>query len=188
MTRLVFFLEELSAEEMLRSFLPRVLSLEIAEHVRYHRFQGKQDLHKELGRKLRGYQIAKHEKTKFIVLRDKDSADCQKVKADLVKIAREAGKPETVVRIACTELESWYLADLAAVGQAYGLENLHLEQDKRKFRNPDNHASPAEELKKLTQNRYQKIDGSRRIGKHLNPHNTRSTSFKNFVLAVTKNL
>lgn len=54
MRELVFLLEERSARVMLESLLPRLLS----EGTRYRciHFEGKQDLEKQLTRRIRGYQ------------------------------------------------------------------------------------------------------------------------------------
>lgn len=51
------------------------------------------------------------------MLRDKDSGDCVETKNRLAGICRDAGKPNALIRIACHELESWYLGDLSAVEQ-----------------------------------------------------------------------
>jgi hypothetical protein len=52
-------------------------------------------------------------------------------------------------------------------------------QNSRKYRAPDNLSNAAEELSKITQNEYQKIDGSRRIASLLNLDGTNhSHSFK----------
>lgn len=181
MTRLVLFLEELSAQEMLKGLLPRILP--IGFDFQCVVFEGKQDLERQLGRKLRAWGVPK---TLFIVIRDQDSAECTAVKKKLVEICRVAGKPQALVRIVCHELESWYLADLAAVEQGLGINGLQALQKKKKFRAPDNLAKPSQELKRLTDNAYHKISGSRAIGPHLSLGNQRSTSFKNFVAAVKK--
>ncbi len=112
MNELVFFLEELSAEAMLKGLLPRLLPPGV--RVRYVVFEGKQDLEKRLARHLRANcRAGAH----CVVLRDQDSADCTKIKKRLLKICEDAGV-ETLVRIACRELESWYLADLDALRYA----------------------------------------------------------------------
>jgi hypothetical protein len=181
MTRLVFFLEEPSAEAMLQEFLPRIIPPGIT--CRYHPFNGKQDLEKQLPRKLRHYQEG-GEECKFIILRDQDSADCVQVKKKLKQIAVNENRHDAIICIACRELESWYLADLEAVGIAYNLPTLHKKQKKSKYRLTDSIHSPSQELKKLTQNRYQKQLGSRLIGQHLDPANQRSSSFKYFVKKI----
>lgn len=87
------------------------------------------------------------------------------------------------MRIACRELESWYIADLEAVEKAYNKTNLSVLQTKKKFRNPDNLESPSKELKSLVPE-YQKINGSRMIAPYLNLENTRSLSFFHFINAI----
>ncbi len=181
MSELVFFLEERSARAMLEGLVPRLLPSGVT--VRYVVFQGKQDLDRQLIRRLRGYQAPN---ARFIVLRDKDAADCHAVKAGLVEKCREANRTDTLVRIACHELESWYLADLTAVEQALGVAGLSAKQDKKKYRTPDDIANAAEELAKLTGRLYQKVGGSRAIGPHLDLDNQRSRSFAVFIAGIRK--
>jgi hypothetical protein len=45
---------------------------------------------------------------------------------------------------------------------------------------------PSNELKALTKGRYEKIGGSRAIGKHLSPDNTRSPSYRNLLTAIRR--
>jgi hypothetical protein len=172
MRELVFFLEEPSVRALLEALLPRLLSAELA--ARYIVFEGKQDLERQLIRKLRGYL---NPDAHFIILRDQDSADCKIVKNALKEKCIEAGKVEALVRIACRELESWYLADLASQ------DSLARLQQKEKFRNPDQLGNPYLELKSLVPE-YQKIDGSRRIGLYLDITVKRSRSFQRFIEAI----
>ena len=181
MSELVFFLEELSARAMLEGLIHRLLPTDVT--VRYVVFKGRQDLERQLVFRLRGYQAPD---ARFIVLRDKDSANCHAVKAGLVAKCREANRPDALVRIACHELESWYLADLAAVEQALGVSGVAASQNKRKYRSPDELANAAEELVKITRLRYQKVGGSRAIGPHLDLDNQRSRSFAVFIAGIRK--
>jgi hypothetical protein len=176
-------LEELSAKAFLESFLPRVLDPSIS--ARFIPFEGKQDLDKQLERKLRGY-INPH--ARFIVLRDQDSfANCRQLKADLLSRCQAAGKSSvTLVRIACRELESFYLADLLAVEKALLLRGLRDLQASAKFRAPDGLGSPSHELWLLTKHRYQKVGDSRRIGAHLDANNIRSASFAQLVSGIRR--
>ena len=96
MVTLVFFLEELSAQAMLESFLPRILPKNY--ETRYIVFEGKSDLERRLLHKLRGWNKPN---SRFIVLRDQDSTDCRYIKENLVRKCQEAHHPETLVRIAC---------------------------------------------------------------------------------------
>lgn len=183
MKELVFLLEEASAQAMLESLLPRILHPEIRP--RYIPFEGKQDLERQMFKRLRGYL---NPEARFIVLRDQDNApDCMAVKAGLVERCRQAGREAaSVVRIACKELEAFYLADLRAVEQAYELKNLQRQQGSAKFRNPDRLGSPSKELETLTSGAYQKVSGSRSIGQFLDPNNERSASFKNFIKGIRR--
>lgn len=177
----VFFLEELSARAMLEGLLPRIVLQSV--DVRYIVFEGKQDMEKQLVRRMRGYRNAE---AHFIVIRDQDSGDCQTIKARLKQFCVAAGHPNAIIRIACHELESFYLADLAAVEQGLGITGIAKRQTHQKFRTPDWLGSPSQELKKLTRGRYQKISGSRAIGPYLDIDNTRSHSFKILVEALRR--
>lgn len=180
MMTLVFFLEEPSAKEMLLGVLPKILP----EHVvpRFIVFEGKQDLEKQLVRKLRQWR---QPNSRFIILRDQDAGDCRKIKQNLVKKCHhEAGQADAVIRIACHELESFYLGDLQAVEKSLDMSGLAKRQNQKKFRQPDNLPNPSRELKVLTNKRYQKISGSRAIGRYLNPEDNQSNSFNVLIKAV----
>jgi len=183
MKELVFCLEEQSAKVMLEGVLPRLLPL--GEFVfRYIVFQGKQDLEKQLQRKLKGYF---NPAARFLVIRDQDShPNCVDVKARLVDLCTQAGKPHALVRIACRELEAFYLAYLQAVERGLGVHGLAKHQLTKKFRSPDYLGSPSKELSILTKGKYQKVGGSRSIGVHLQLDNARSDSFRNLVAGVRR--
>jgi len=172
MKTIVFCLEEPSAREMLKGVLPRILPGDVTPH--YIVFQGKQDLEKQLVRRLRGWL---RPDTRFVVIRDQDAANCRKVKSNLVGLCRKAGKPDSLVRVACRELESFYLGDLAAVETGLRLSGLVRKQNSCKFRNPDRLANPVQEINRLTNSKYQKIAGSRAIGPHLQLEGNLSKSF-----------
>jgi hypothetical protein len=179
MMTLVFFLEEPSAEEMLKGILPRILPQEVTQ--RFVVFQGKQDLEKQLIRRLKLWRTPN---SRFFVLRDQDSGDCRAIKKKLVEKCREADKPSTLVRIACHELESFYLGDLQAVDKGLEIGSLSKLQNKRKYREPDRLPNPARELIALTKNCYQKVSGSRAISKYMDLENNLSHSFNTLVKAI----
>jgi len=183
MKELVFLLEEESAKAMLESLLPRILDAEIQS--RLLAFEGKQDLEKQMMGKMRGY-LNPH--ARFIVMRDQDAApDCRVVKDALRARCADAGRQGVaLVRIACHELESFYLADLAAVETGLGINGLAKHQGTAKFRNPDSLQKPSKELLTLTKQRYQKVGGSRAIGQHLDVGNERSSSFKNLIAGIKR--
>lgn len=183
MRELVFLLEEESAKAMLESLLPRILHADI--RLRFIPFEGKQDLERQMGRRLRGYV---NPRARFVVLRDQDSApDCRDVKAGLAERCEQTGQAaKTLIRIACRELESFYLADLSAVEQALGVKKLARQQGSAKFRCPDRLGSPSKELETLTGGVYQKVSGSRAIGRFLDPDNECSTSFKHLIKGIRR--
>ena len=183
MKELVFLVEGEAEKFLLGTLLPRLLPDEIAHRV--IPFEGKQDMEKRMGRRIRAYQNVM---ARFIVLRDQDShADCEALKQGLLARCEGTGRQShCLVRIACTELETFYLADLAAVAQALELPGLAKHQETRKFRHPDRLGSPSRELRALTKNRYEKRAGSRVIGQHLALNNQRSASFKHFIAGVRR--
>jgi hypothetical protein len=183
MRELVFLLEERSAKALLESLLPRCLSDEIS--FRLIPFDGKQDLEKHLERRIRGYQ---NPLARFIVVRDLDSVpDCKKLKNSLLGYCENSGKGrQCLVRIACQELETFYLADLDAVERALAVSKLASQQNTRKFRDPDRLGNPSRELRTLTRNRYEKIAGSREIGKFLDLNNLRSASFRHLMDGIRR--
>ena len=183
MKELVFLLEEPSAKAMLESLLAKILSPGITP--RLIAFEGKQDLEKQLVKRIKGYI---NPQARFIVMRDLDSApDCKELKETLLgKCIATGRQPVPMVRIACRELESFYLADLQAVETAMNIDGLDKQQNTKKFRNPDNLASPSRELAVLTKQRYQKVSDSRIIGKHLDANNQRSASFKNLIAGIRR--
>jgi hypothetical protein len=181
MKTLAFFLEEPSAREMLAGILPRLLPEGV--HPQYLIFQGKQHLEKNLVKKLRGWR---RPDTIFVVMRDQDAADCRTVKQKLATLCREAGRESVLIRIACRELESFYLGDLAAVEKGLGLSGLVKLRDMSRYKNPDELTQPADELTSLTGRAYQKVAGSRAIAPHLDLSSNRSKSFNNLLSGLRR--
>jgi hypothetical protein len=181
MKTLVCFLEEKSACEMLKGVLPRVLPKDM--NVQFIVFEGKQDLDRQLARKLRGWQIPE---SVFLVVRDQDAADCKVVKNRLVKICRSVNNNSQILtRIACHELESFYFGDLTSVEKALHV-TLSSFKRRAKYRIPDNIISPSRELEKITNGVYQKIGGSRAIGKIISLDENLSHSFQMLISGIKK--
>lgn len=183
MRELVFLLEEQSAKSFLESFLPGILNENIS--ARLIASEGKQDLEKQMTRKIRGYT---NPNARFIIMRDQDSnPDCMAIKESLMQKCIDAGKAsKSLVRIACKELETFYLADLSSVERALNLTGLAKHQEKAKFRAPDNCQNPSKELADISKNNYQKVSGSRLIGQFIDPNNSKSSSFKHLVSGIKK--
>ena len=164
---------------MLRGVLPKILPDHIVP--KFVVFEGKQDLEKQLERRMK---LWKAPNSRFFVMRDQDSGDCKEIKQNLLCKCKAAHQPEAIVRIACHELESFYIGDLNAVEKGLDLRGLSKLQNKRKFREPDSLINPSSELMGLTKNCYQKVSGSRAIGRHLDLRNNRSHSFNVLVKAI----
>ena len=162
-----------------RKKAPRI---EITPDVFYFHFEGKQDLERKIEAKIRLWQLPD---TVFLVMRDQDSDDCRQVKARLVEKIVYTGKSEKVViRIACHELESFYLGDLLAVENGLAMNGLSKKQKKSPYRNPDSIPNPVQILIKLTKNKYQKIQGSRSIAPHMDLESNCSVSFQALLAGI----
>jgi SpoVK/Ycf46/Vps4 family AAA+-type ATPase len=181
LTTFVCFLEELSARVFLEGVLPRLLPNDIT--IKYVVFDGKQDLEKQLVKKMRNWKTPD---SGFLVLRDQDTEDCAALKTKLVRLCMSAGKPEALVRIACRELEGFYFGDLAAVGKALNTPAILPHLHKARYRIPDDIIKPSKELSKLTNQKYQKISGSREIGKIISLKNNTSHSFTVLLSGIKK--
>lgn len=66
------------------------------------------------------------------------------------------------------------------------MSGLTKQQNSQKYRSPDYLQSPSKELKRLTNDKYQKMIGSRNIGPHLDLANNRSNSFRVFIEGIRK--
>jgi hypothetical protein len=179
--KIVFLLEDESMCAALEEgLLPRIVPQGIFCKCFPHR--GKTDLEKSIVDTIQNWR---EPGVHFVVLQDKDSKDCRKVKANLVDLCAEAGRPDTLIRVACCELESWFLGDLAAVEKALGLKGLANRQGQAKFRDPDALNNASQELKKLAPG-YNKVRGARAIGAHLSLEDNRSRSFQAFVAGLRR--
>lgn len=179
--KLVFLLEEPSMQEVLKILLPQILPPAVEFKIVPH--QGKGDLKKSIPVKLRNWN---EPQVHFIVVQDQDSSDCKEVKADLKKLCAEAGRQDTLIRIACHELEAWYFGDLVAVEQAYNI-NLKNIKNKAAYRVADNIPDPKNALNKILKGRgHQQVSGAKRIAKFMDIDKNTSTSFNFFISGVRK--
>ncbi|MBI4814659.1 MAG: DUF4276 family protein [Deltaproteobacteria bacterium] len=179
MSRVVFFLEEPSMADFLKTLLPRLFP-DLAFVCVVH--DGKQDLEKRLTARLRAFR---EPGVRFVVVRDQDREDCRQLKARLLQLCRASGRTEVLVRIACRELEAWYLGDLEAVANAYGRTELRFESRKKAFRTPDSIQKPSEWLLKLIPE-FQKRSGAIRLGQSISVSRNQSRSFQVFVTGLAK--
>lgn len=175
---IVFLVEEESMYAALQQLLPKVFP-QWREHRDWRCIphEGKSDLEKSIPRKLRGWRT---QGTRFVVLRDQDSADCHSVKLRIRTLCVDAGKPDTLIRIPCHELESWFLGDLGAVAIAFDRPDLARLQTKKKYRNPDHLSNASSEIHELTGVRG-KVNRARLIASKMNININKSHSFNVFL-------
>ena len=170
MSRVVFLLEEYSMKVLLDGLLPRLfpeLRFLCVPH------DGKHDLEKSIPRKLKAWR---EPGVRFVVMRDNDRGDCRQTKRRLTELCTEGGRRDTIVRLACQELEAWYLGASDALAEAFHREDLRTIGDKARFRDPDAIDQPAKALAELV-DEFQKISGARHLAQHLSRTN-RSRSFQ----------
>jgi hypothetical protein len=181
MKEVVFLLEEESAKVLLENLFRRIVSDANNPVARFIVFEGKQDLEKQIPRKIASYI---NPDARFIIMRDQDQGDCKKIKRSLTKLCPAVRRPKTKVRIACRELEAFYLGDLRAVEAGLGVKGLGARQEQAKYRDPDKLSSPSRELERLSGMRYQKVSGSRAIAPHMSIVSPRSKSFFHLLQAI----
>jgi hypothetical protein len=170
MCKVVFLLEERSMKALLEGLMPRFfpdLKFQCVQH------EGKHDLEKSIPRKLRGWQ---EPGVHFVVVYDNDRGNCIELKQRLTALCNESGRPDTLVRIACQELEAWYFGDTEALSLAFDKKQLRTIGDKARYRDPDSMAYPSKELSKLIPE-FQKISGARKMSVHLSRTANRSGSY-----------
>ncbi len=144
--------------------------------------EGNQDLEKSIPRKLKGFR---EEGVRFLVIRDNDGGDCGRLKKKLVSLCKAGGRPKTVVRIACQELEAWYLGDPDALAEAFKNESLRKLKAKPRYREPDTVTNPSAEVERHIPE-FQKISGARRMAEHLSRERNTSRSFHVFLEAIDR--
>ena len=176
----LFLLEEESACEMLKKLMPKHFP---AISCKYRKFSGKFDLLSRLEKTIRNHT---DKDCHFVIVCDKDLDDCVELKKRINESCQKTNRKSMChIRIACHELESWYLAQLDVVSQHFGVPEI-VNLQNTKYRYPDRIEKPSKELGRLTKGNYQKVKGSRIMGEYLNLTVDRSTSFKNFVDVIKK--
>lgn len=171
MNRVVFLLEEYSMKALLDGLLPRLFPDLLFQCIPH---DGKGDLEKSVPRKLRGWR---EPGVRFVVVRDNDRADCLALKDHLCGLCSNRVEEDWLVRIACQELEAWYLGEPDALADAFEKESLRRIGSRARFRKPDTVAYPAEALAKLVP-QFQKVSGARLLANHLTRERNRSPSFR----------
>jgi uncharacterized protein YktA (UPF0223 family) len=179
MRKIVFLLEEPSMKEVLDVILPKILPANFSFLCIPH--HGKSHLAKSVKSKITGWR---EPNVQFAIIHDKDAMDCFSLKKELSTLANEANRPDTLIRIVCTELESWFLGDFDAIEKGFNIK-LAKKKNMALYRNPDNIANAKQELKKLIP-AYQQISGSRSIAHCMTIEKNTSKSFQVFIAGVRR--
>lgn len=79
------------------------------------------NLERSIPRKLRAWR---EPGVRFAVVRDNDGGDRRARKEALRGLCEAARRPDTLIRLACQELEAWYLGEPEALAEAFGREAL----------------------------------------------------------------
>lgn len=179
MNRLVLLLEESSMQVLLDGLLPRLfptLQFLCVPH------DGKTDLEQSVPRKLQEWR---EPGVRFAVVRDNDGKDCRALKDELRQLCHTGHRDDTLVRIACQELEAWYLGEPDALADAFGHEALRTIRRKARFRDPDSVLRPSDAVEQLVPE-YQKVSGARLMAQHLSRERNTSASFRTFVAGIER--
>lgn len=187
-------LEEPSAEEALRTILPKILAGRAT--FRLINMRNKSRLLGELPARLRGYKnrLDDGEDLRIVVLVDRDLDDCLNLKLMLEKAALDAGLftrscPDqhgcfqVLNRIAIEELEAWFIGDTEALKGAFSC--LRGEAFPKSFNNPDKsgtweHLYKFLRSKGIYKSSYPKIESAGKIARHMDPSRNKSLSFRHF--------
>lgn len=181
--RLVFLLEEPSMKSLLEALLPRLFPGWVAgQHFLCVPHEGKSDLDRSIPRKLSAWNIPDD---RFVIVRDNDNVDCLALKAQLTATCWQHGRPNTLVRLVCQELEAWYLGDLPALAEAFAAPKVQAPAVRKRFKDPDAWQKPSVEVKRLVPD-FQKVSGARAMGQVLRPGGNVSKSFGVFLSGIRK--
>ncbi|MDM7995890.1 MAG: DUF4276 family protein [Acidobacteriota bacterium] len=177
MAKIIFLLEERSMKILLDGLLPRLfpgINFLCVPH------EGKQDLEKSIPRKLKAWR---EPGVRFVIVRDNDNADCEELKAALLELCRNGGRADSLVRLACQELEAWYFGEPESLANAYARQDLAAIGQRARYRDPDTIQTPSAELSRLIPE-FQKISGARRMSEILQGTNNSSRSFTVFCRGI----
>lgn len=181
--RLVFLVEEPSMKTLLDGLLPNLLPGWVeGQHFMCVKHDGKSDLDRSIPRKLSAWRIPGD---RFVIVRDNDSADCIALKARLQTLCHANGRAETLVRLVCQELESWYLGDLQALAKAFDNPKLNTPALRKRFAHPDEWQKPSLEVRRMVPE-FQKGSGARAMAGCLCDTGNLSHSFNVFVTGVRR--
>ena len=142
MRKLVFLLEEPSMRSFLIGARPKLPIPSDFEMV-FRISNGIGDLKALVSTTLR---IGWPPGTKFVILFDKDKADCRLRKSDIASAIPDFRQSEVLVRVVCYELESWYFGDPDTLAERY--PKFRRVRNSSRFRmSPDDIQKPSTDIR-----------------------------------------
>ncbi|RKZ58954.1 MAG: hypothetical protein DRR08_15045 [Candidatus Parabeggiatoa sp. nov. 2] len=140
---IIFLVEDYSMIKFLEGILPRLGFEEHRFEIKHHR--GKEDLISHLNNII---PTLSKRAQQIIVIIDRDKQDCVALKN---KIQEKMAwcSCEYKIRIACYELEAWFLGDMEAIAKCSPRFKASFFQGKKKYRDIDNIPKPSSVIEEI---------------------------------------
>ncbi len=183
---IVFLVEDFSMKKFLEGILPRLGFESYHFEIKFH--QGKEDLKCNLDKTI---PTLSKRANQIIILIDQDTENCLELKNN-IKEKMWRCSCEYKIRIACYELEAWFLGDMDAIKQCSERFNPDSYRNKEEYRNIDAiyKPKPSTHIEKIVPD-LKKIYSSKdkfaaEISKHINLENqvNKSYSFNVFLETI----
>lgn len=160
---ILFLVEDYSMRKFLEGVLPR-LGFEAHQfEIKHHR--GKEDLISHLKQII---PTLSKRAQQIIVIIDQDKQDCIILKNNIkAKMAWCSCKYK--IRIACYELEAWFLGDMEAIAKCSPRFKARFFQGKKKYRDVDNIPKPSRVLEEIVPDWKNKYANKPQFAKEIAP-------------------
>ncbi len=184
---LYVFTEEPSAKKVFEVILPKMLPENVYFRVFDH--QGKQDLENAIKSTIPS--ISKIPGARILIARDQDSSNCKEIKRHLQEMINQVCNRPYLVRIACRELEAWFLGDMNAIKQAYPRFKPEQYATRADFKDVDLLHRPDEWLLRIIpeysgMETLSKVANSENIAPFMDLEHNSSVSFNNTISGIRK--
>lgn len=185
--RVGILVEKRSMQVFLNGLLPRVLpnGYTLGVNCFVYAHEGKSDLQRRLPNRIKAY-LNYPEQVLLIIIHDQDSSDCVELKRRIERLVQqEESSIRYLIRIACRELENWYLGDLGSVERLYPSSRAsRLNPKSRKYRDVDK-LTGSQEMKLLSRE-FSKTACATAMGVIIDFENNRSNSFNQLISGLDK--
>lgn len=180
-----FLLEEQSMKIVLKNLLGKIIADQDYLLISHN---GMMDLQRAIPKIVP--TLSKKFNARIVIVHDQDNHDCIQLKNKLLLLTQNAYCP-ILIRIACKELESWFLGDMKAIEKAFPKFKSDKYINKQKFRHIDSIHKPSMIIKDLIPelNNYEIIPKRKlaeSISVHMNINQNNSVSFNHFVNGIKK--